>query len=114
MLRRVVTLAELLTVAGVVVLVVFLFANEPGRPAAAGSPGAQLFQANCARCHGAGGEGGIGPQLSGGAAVRDFPNETDQIDLVSNGRGAMPSFKGTLSPDQIRAVVDYTRAGLGH
>jgi mono/diheme cytochrome c family protein len=112
MLRRVVTVIEVLALVGVGVFVIMLFANEPGTPAAANSPGAQLFQANCANCHGADGGGGFGPQLAGGAVVRHFPNENDQITFVTNGRGSMPSFGSMLTAAQIRQVVDYTRTGL--
>jgi mono/diheme cytochrome c family protein len=111
MFRRVVNGLELLAGIGALVFVVLLFANEPGGGAA--SPGAQVFQANCATCHGANGEGGTGPQLSGGAVLRDFPNVADQIRVVTNGRDGMPSFGGSLSAAQIQAVVTYTRTGLG-
>jgi cytochrome c oxidase cbb3-type subunit 3 len=112
MLKRLVTAVELLAAAGVVFIVVMLFANEPSTSGAAATPGGQLFQANCARCHGAQGEGGIGPQLAG-VVTRDFPNEADQVTVVTKGRASMPSFGGTLTPAQIRQVVDYTRTGLG-
>jgi cytochrome c oxidase subunit 2 len=79
---------------------------------AAASPGGQVFQANCASCHGAQGEGGIGPKLAG-VVTHDFPNETDQISVVTKGKGSMPAFGGTLTAAQIRQVVDYTRTGLG-
>jgi cytochrome c oxidase subunit 2 len=110
--RWVVNAAETLAAVGVVVVVVFLFANEPGT-ASAGSPGARIFQADCASCHGASGEGVVGPRLAGGVVVRRFPNEADQIAFVAAGRGAMPAFGATLSPVELRQVVDYTRTGLG-
>ena len=112
MFARIVNAVELLAGVGAVVAIIFLFANEPGS-AGAGGPGAQIFQANCASCHGANGEGGIGPQLAGGAVTRDFPYEPNQLAFVAKGRGGMPGFAGSLSPDQLRQVVDYTRTGLG-
>jgi mono/diheme cytochrome c family protein len=113
MFKRFVTAIELLAGAAAVVFVVMLFANEPGAPSGAtASPGGQLFQANCASCHGAQGEGGAGPKLAG-VVTRDFPNETDQINFVTKGKGPMPAFGGTLTASQIRQVVDYTRTGLG-
>jgi mono/diheme cytochrome c family protein len=33
--------------------------------------------------------------------------------VVANGRGSMPPFAGSLAPEQITAVVAYTRANLG-
>jgi len=75
--------------------------------------GQQIYQASCAVCHGQDGEGGIGPELGGGAVVESFPDEADQIVVVTNGRGAMPSFGRTLSTQEIEAVVAYTRKDLG-
>ena len=109
MLHRVVAAAEIAAGIAVLVFVVMLFANEPG---GAQGPGARVFSKNCATCHGADGSGGIGPQLSGGAVVRRFPNPSDQIAFVTNGQGAMPAFGGMLSPAEIRQVVAYTRTGL--
>ena len=112
MFARVVNAIELLTAVGVVVVVIFLFANEPGSARARGS-GAQIFQSNCATCHGANGECGGGPKLAGGVVVTDFPYEPNQIAFVAQGRDGMPGFGGTLSPAQLRQVVDYTRTALG-
>jgi mono/diheme cytochrome c family protein len=112
MFKRLVNLIEVLAALGAIVFVIMLFANQPSTSGAAASPGGQVFQANCARCHGANGEGGIGPTLAG-VVTHDFPNESDQIALVTNGKGSMPRFGGNLTPAQIRQVVDYTRVGLG-
>jgi mono/diheme cytochrome c family protein len=46
-------------------------------------------------------------------AVGRFPNAADQITVVSQGRGSMPSFADSLTPEQIAAVVEYTRTDLG-
>jgi len=113
MFARFVNAIELLTAVGVVVVVIFLFANEPGSAGARG-PGAQLFQSNCATCHGADGEGGVGgPKLAGGVVLTDFPYEPNEIAFVAQGRDGMPGFGGTLGPAQLRQVVDYTRTALG-
>jgi mono/diheme cytochrome c family protein len=95
----------------VAVAVVMLFANESGPPydANGATPGAQIFAASCASCHGADGGGGTGPQLAGGAAAERFPDVEDQVTFVTDGSGAMPSFGGRLSPAEIREVVEYTR-----
>ena len=110
MFRRVVNVVEVLALVAVAVVVVLLFANEP-RSGTAGPtpPGAQVFAASCARCHGADGGGGAGPQLAGGAAAKRFPDAEDQIAFVTDGAGAMPAFGGELSPEQIRQVVEYSR-----
>ena len=74
---------------------------------------AAAFASRCSGCHGATGGGGTGPQLSGGAVVRKYPNIEDQIAVVEHGRGGMPAFKGRgLSDSQIRKIVEYTRTQL--
>jgi mono/diheme cytochrome c family protein len=113
--RRFVNVIEIVTLVVAVGFVVALFANEPsggGGNAAKSGPGYDVYLANCARCHGQDGQGGIGPKLAGGAVVRSFPDSADQIRLVENGEGTMPSFKNRLSPAEIEDVVAYTRTGL--
>ena len=41
-----------------------------------------------------------------------FPDPQDQIAVVTHGRGGMPAFGERLSPEEIAAVVDYTRTVL--
>jgi mono/diheme cytochrome c family protein len=110
MFRRAVNAVEVLVLIGTVVVVVLLFSNEPESTSAGPqTPGAQVFAANCANCHGADGGGGFGPALAHGTLVRDFPAVADEIAFVTEGRGAMPSFGGQLSPGEIRQVVEFTR-----
>ena len=73
--------------------------------------GAAVFTQNCANCHtlaAAGSKGQVGPNLDD---LRPGP------DLVKtqteNGGGAMPSFKGKLSPEEIQAVADYVSENAG-
>ena len=129
MLHRIVMGVQVLTAVAVVVFVVLLFANEPdsdtdvastatgsdgsGATASpAGVSGAALYQARCASCHGDDGEGGIGPELGGGAVVETFPDPDDQITVVTGGRGGMPAFGEQLTAEEIEAVVIYTREEL--
>jgi mono/diheme cytochrome c family protein len=79
------------------------------QPSAAG--GKELFTQNCANCHvlaAAGANGQLGPNLD---QLRPGP------DLVKaqteNGGGAMPSFKGKLTPEEIQAVADYVSENAG-
>jgi mono/diheme cytochrome c family protein len=108
---------EALALAGALVFVIALFVNDGdrggyGAEAGTESPGAVIYTDNCARCHGADGGGGVGPQLSDGAVVEDFPDIADQIAVITDGRGGMPSFADTLDPDEIEAVAVYTREEL--
>ncbi|GGJ85128.1 c-type cytochrome [Deinococcus aquiradiocola] len=50
-------------------------------------PGLSTFAANCASCHGAGGNGGIGPSLRMAGLTRDT-----LAAVVRNGKGTMPAF----------------------
>jgi mono/diheme cytochrome c family protein len=111
MFKRIVNVVEVLAAIAAAVFVVLLFTNEPGGGSANGnaSPGAALFASNCARCHGSDGGGGIGPQLSGGKVVKDFPKVSAQIALVRKGQDGMPGFGDQLSPAEIQQVVEYTR-----
>jgi mono/diheme cytochrome c family protein len=120
-LRLVANIVEGLVAAAVVVFVVLLFTNDPTPPpaveaeavaAAGGVDGGAIFGQRCAGCHGGDGSGGIGPRLAGGRVVADFPDPQDQIAVVTNGRGGMPKFDERLSPEEIAAVVDYTRTVL--
>lgn len=98
--------------------------------------GQRVFSsAGCSGCHGAAGEGGVGPKLAGGEAKLTFPNVADQIDWVKTGSqtkpkgtpygdpnraggqhivkvAGMPAFSGTLSEAEIEAVVAYERDSL--
>lgn len=83
-----------------------------GGSSAAPTSGAAIYRANCATCHGAAGQGFVGPALAGVVATK-YPDVADQIAVVTNGRGAMPGFGSRLSAEQIRSVVDHTRTKLG-
>jgi len=94
-------------------------------PVAAGN--AIFHTAGCSGCHGANGEGAIGPALAG--VKKTFPALTDQISWVHTGSapfagkvygnsgrvatGGMPGFASTLSDAQIADVVCYERVNFG-
>ena len=118
MLDRVVHLVQVITAVLIAAFVILLFVNEPAQPApvpAVGSQneGATLYSTRCASCHGEGGGGSFGPALGAGVAVGRFPDPADQVAVVTQGRGSMPGFVESLSAEQIAAVVEYTRTGLG-
>ena len=86
---------------------------------------------SCARCHTKGwsygdpqvtGGGALGPNLTGGSAVRQFPQRADMISFISGGSeygkrygeqgqgsGRMPAFGAMLTESQVAAIVDYVR-----
>lgn len=74
--------------------------------------GRTVWSSNCARCHGGAGGGGAGVKLSGGKAVELHPKIDSMIDVVTNGKGAMPAFGKSLSAEKIEAVARYVREVL--
>lgn len=66
---------------------------------------AVFTSAGCTSCHtlkDAGSNGTVGPNLD-----EAKPDAQLVVDRVTNGMGAMPSFSGQLSPEQIRNVAAY-------
>ena len=73
--------------------------------------GAHIYSSKCARCHGANGGGGTGPRLEG-MMVDAYPDPAAEAAVVASGRNGMPGFSSSLSPEEIEAVVAFTRDGL--
>ena len=88
---------------------------------------------SCSACHGSGGEGGVGPQLSGGKVLTTFPNFADQLYWVMEGTqgfqnqglttygtgvkkplsgGVMPAWGDALTASQLIGVVRHEREHL--
>jgi cytochrome c6 len=86
--------------------------SEPPEPGDGGPvDGREVFTANCGSCHtlaDAGTAGTIGPNLDQSRPSRDLA-----VERVTNGMGAMPSFRDTLSPEQIQAVAEYVSSVSG-
>jgi cytochrome c6 len=83
------------------------------RPAFADSAtlgqGAKVFNANCAACHMGGGNVVAAPKTLKKDALQQngIDSEAAIIAQVTNGKNAMPSFKGRLTDEQIQAVAAY-------
>lgn len=82
--------------------------------ALAEASGAAVFKKNCLMCHGADGAGKTKIGLKLGAAdltsqdIRSMSNES-LAQAVTNGKGKMPPFGKTLTPDEITSVIHYVR-----
>ena len=80
--------------------------NAFAAQAAAQSTGAELFQANCARCHGPDGKGMASVGTPDFTAVGE--NQAKVAQTVRAGRpGKMPSFSGQLTDAQINEVAQF-------
>ena len=69
---------------------------------------AVFASAGCGSCHtlsAAGTNGTIGPNLDETKPAKDLV-----VERVTNGMGAMPSFKDSLTEEQIQAVADFVAA----
>jgi len=113
--KRVVTGLQILALIGAAFTVLELFVKDPPAltlSSADAANGAEIFQQVCAGCHGSKGEGQYGKQLNDGAVLQSLPQKADEVKIVLNGRGLMPSFESTLTPQQVDAVVEFTRTEL--
>jgi mono/diheme cytochrome c family protein len=114
----------------------FLYIGAFGTRAAeeAAPDGSTIYSNNCASCHGAAGQGGVGPKLAEGEVSKTFPEIDDHISWINTGSapfkgkpygdpareggqhvaatGGMPAFQGKLTPQEIEAVATYEREGL--
>ena len=85
--------------------------------------GQEVYAKNCAICHQANGQGlpPAFPALTGSKVVQAPNTDADgklipgsHLDIVLNGKNAMPPWKATLNDVDIAAVVTYERNALGN
>jgi len=67
-------------------------------------PGEIVYAEKCASCHGARGEGGIGPKLAKNP-ILNVPEAVAEI--VRNGRGTMPPVP--MSEEELKALLDFLK-----
>jgi cytochrome c6 len=102
---------ELKKILSILAIAIALLALTFSRPALAGdtASGAKIFSANCAACH-AGGRNVVmaDKTLKKDALTKYGMNSLEAITTqVTNGKNAMPSFKGRLNDKQIEDVASY-------
>lgn len=85
------------------------------QPAVEGDPvaGKEIFlgASSCGGCHAladAGTSGAVGPNLD-----ESMPSVELALERVANGQGGMPSFSGSLTPQQIADVAAYVSSAAG-
>jgi mono/diheme cytochrome c family protein len=75
--------------------------------AAAGSEGQNIFETNCAVCHGNDGTAGIANAANLNVSRLDSAAVKQ---VISNGKNAMPAFGSQLSDDELHKLVSYVLA----
>lgn len=73
----------------------------------AGDLGKQTFEGACGPCHGMNGEGLIGPPLKGNATLA---NREQLVELLENGKNAMPPVGRGWNRRQIDRLVQYVQS----
>ena len=96
---------------GLTLFVVSIVQAKPGSDSAASSA---TFRTKCAMCHGPDGSGSaVGKSMN----VPDLRSQVIQklpdaqlAQIISDGKGGMPSFKNSLSEDQVHSLVAHIRS----
>jgi cytochrome c6 len=102
-------LKRLISVVLLAIALVTVAFNRPALADGDAASGAKIFSANCAACH-MGGNNVImaNKTLKKDALEKYKMNSLDAITTqVTNGKNAMPSFKGRLNAQQIEDVATY-------
>jgi cytochrome c6 len=90
-------------------IAIFTFAFSSPALAADTASGATLFKANCAQCHLGGKNLVNAAKTLKKEALKEYDMYTAEaiVYQVTNGKGAMPAFKGRLKAEQIENVAAY-------
>jgi mono/diheme cytochrome c family protein len=96
---------------GLTLFVSSIVRANPGPDSAAASA---TFRTKCAMCHGQDGGGSeVGKSMNvpdlRSPVVQKLP-DVQLAQIISDGKGGMPSFKNSLSDDQIHGLVTYVRS----
>jgi mono/diheme cytochrome c family protein len=77
--------------------------------------GKEVYTENCSACHQPDGRGydDVYPNLAGNPIVR-LEDPGPVIEIVTRGRGSMPSFGEQLPNHKLAAVITYIRAAWGN
>ncbi len=76
-----------------------------------GSVGANLYQGQCALCHGAGRRGSP-PEFPSLVGVQHRLSDQQLTELVHGGKGRMPSFPN-IQGDNLQALLEFVKTGEG-
>jgi cytochrome c6 len=83
-------------------------------PVLAQDSGADVYKQKCSLCHGDSGKGDTPAGQAFKAASFSDPavikvSDADRALVIKNGKGKMPGFGDSITPDQVKAVLAYVR-----
>ena len=114
-MRRPIAVFIVLTIAAGVQLAAAQTRAAPPRraapaPSSEAAAGRQIFDSQCAWCHGNEGDGGTGPNLHG--RLRHATTLASMVDIITSGIPGtdMPSFRGPLTERSIRQAAAYVQS----
>ncbi len=112
-----VTFASAILLAFFVVLTLFVVSIVEAKPGPDSAASSATFRTKCAMCHGPDGSGSaVGKSMNvpdlRSPEVQKVP-DAQLAQIISDGKGGMPSFKGSLSEDQVHSLVTYVRSLRG-
>jgi cytochrome c6 len=95
-------------------LTLFVVSIVRANPVPDGAASSATFQTKCAMCHGADGSGSeVGKSMNvpdlRSPIVQKLP-DAELVQVIANGKGGMPSFKNSLSEDQMHSLVAHIRS----
>src|ERR1700720_1498527 len=95
-------------------LTMFVSSIAQASPGPDSAASAATFRTKCAMCHGPDGSGSaVGKSMNApdlrSPAVQNLP-DGQLAQIISDGKGGMPSFKSSLSADQVHSLVGYIRS----
>jgi cytochrome c6 len=95
-------------------LTLFVASIVRANPVPDGAASSATFRTKCAMCHGADGSGSaVGKSMNvpdlRSPVVQKLP-DAELAQVIADGKGGMPSFKSSLSEEQIHALVAQIRS----
>ena len=89
----------------------FFLHGSHNRPVSAKSGGADIYRQHCATCHGTDGKANTPRGKRKGATdlTKSRISTAQGIQVITNGRELMPSFKNDLAEAEIRDVMAFIR-----
>jgi len=93
----------------IIAFLLIVFSFFIASPAQASEEGGKIFQANCAVCHALGTNRIMANKTLKKDALARYNMDSKEaiVQQVTNGKRAMPAFRGRLNSSQIETVAEY-------